>query len=245
LFNWTEASGIYPNVASRLKSQKRQHGFLRDALSKNQVIQLLAAIDTSTIQGKRNLALINLLVRTGLRTIEASRLLVSDIKQKSGTTILLVQGKGQTSKTDFVILYPSTLKPIQDYLHARGDVQTDAPLFVSHSDRNSGSKLATRTIRNIVKDHLRAIGIDDKRVSAHSLRHSCFSLAAEAGCSILEVQQLARHRSITTSAIYVHTTERLKNNAESRIEEFLSDEAVASPEISNNGNGNGGDKNSE
>lgn len=233
-FAWAEVSGVYVNVASKLKGQRKAKGFLKDALNSEQVWQLLSSIDRGSIIGLRDHAMINLLVRSGLRTMETAQLLVKDVRSHSGTTILLVKGKNRSTKDDFVVLTPGALAPIQDYLRARGDVEEDEPLFASHSDRNSGGKLSTRTIRDIVKSRLRDIGIDDKRISAHSLRHTCISLAIQGGASLLEAQQMARHSSSNTTMIYVHTSDRLKNSAECRVDEFLS---KARPQTRNCGNG--------
>jgi integrase/recombinase XerD len=231
-FAWAEVSGVYVNVASKLKGQRKAKGFLKDALSPEQVWQLLSSIDRGNIIGIRDHALINLLVRSGLRTIETARLLVKDVRSHSGTTILLVQGKNRSTKDDFVVLTPSALAPIQEYLRARGDVTEDEPLFTSHSDRNAGGKLSTRTIRDIVKSRLRDIGIDDQRISAHSLRHTCISLAIQGGASLLEAQQMARHSSSNTTMIYVHTSDRVNNSAEYRVDQVLAD---VSPETRNYG----------
>ena len=46
------------------------------------------------------------------------------------------------------------------------------PLFITHGRNNSSDRIRTRSIRGIVKELLRQIGIDDMRYTAHSLRHS-------------------------------------------------------------------------
>ena len=112
------------------------------------------------------------MLRTGLRTIEIIRADIEDIRQQSGEAILWIHGKGRDSKNEFVLLTHEALKPIYEYLQARGRVKEPGPLFVSLSDRNRNKRLTTRSIRRIVKEHLRDICLDSDRLTAHSLRHT-------------------------------------------------------------------------
>jgi len=88
------------------------------------------------------------------------------------------------------------------------------PLFASTSNRNSGGRLTTRTIRGLVKKQLRGIGLDDSRKSAHSLRHTFATLALSNGAPVTQVQEAMRHKDISTTMVYVHLMNRLKNAAE-------------------------------
>jgi len=63
---------------------------------------LLSQIDTSTVQGKRDYAIINLMARTGLRTMEVVGANVGNIRQNGGEALLYVQGKRRDSKDSFV-----------------------------------------------------------------------------------------------------------------------------------------------
>ena len=220
-FRWTGGMKLYPDIAEGIKTAKNGRGFHKDPLTISQIKSLLASIDQATLAGKRDYALINLLIRTGLRTIEIIRADVGDIRQQSGEALLWIQGKGQDAKDQFVVLTPDTLGPIHEYLKARGNPGKDAALFASVSDRNDGDGLTTRTIRRIVKDRLRGIGIDSDRLTAHSLRHTGITLALQAGASIQEAQALARHANINTTLIYSHNIDRLKNAPERKIDKLL------------------------
>jgi len=72
-FKWAESEGLGKNVAQGIKGTRRARGFMKDPLTVDDVSGLLGSIDRSTIEGKRDYALINLLIRTGLRTIETTR----------------------------------------------------------------------------------------------------------------------------------------------------------------------------
>src|SRR3989338_6131289 len=115
-FEWAEGMKLYPNIAKGVKGAKHPRGFKKDPLTVDQAKELLASLDRSTVLGKRDFALINLLLRTGLRTIEAVRADVGDIRQQSGEAILWIHGKGRDTKDEFVLLTEKTLKPINEYL---------------------------------------------------------------------------------------------------------------------------------
>ncbi|MBK7141480.1 MAG: site-specific integrase [bacterium] len=129
-FEWLEASKIYPNVARGIKGSKRVKGFRKDCLTIGQVCDLFQSLDRSDLSGKRDYALLNLLVTTGLRTVEVTRADIGDIRQEGGEAVLWIQGKGHAAKDDFVLVPFETLRPIREYLSARGALRT-----MNHSSR--------------------------------------------------------------------------------------------------------------
>jgi len=220
-FEWLEGMKYYPNVAKSIKGSKRARGFRKDPLTVNQIRELLSSIDTTTLHGKRDYALLNLLIRTGLRTIEIVRANLEDMRQESGEAVLWIQGKGRDSKDEFVLLTEDTLKPIRKYLKARGRISDKDPLFASLSDRNRNQRLTTFSISRLVKRRLRGVGLNDGRITAHSLRHTAITLSLLAGATIQEAQTLGRHADINTTLIYAHNINRLSNAPERKIEALL------------------------
>lgn len=83
---------------------------------------MLASIDRSTEKGMCDFAILNLMLRTGLRGIEIVRANCRDIQTKAGVDVLYVQGKGRASKDNFVVLTPKALSPIAAYLEKRSNV---------------------------------------------------------------------------------------------------------------------------
>lgn len=221
-YKYLEAERITPNIAGSIKGAKSQGNFRKDALTLEQAKAVLDSIDATTLEGKRNYALVNLLIRTGLRTIEVERANVEDIRQQGGQAVLYVMGKGRDEKDAFVLLTESSLRPIREYLRARGKTDNKAPLFASQSDRNQGGRLTTRSISRIVKDALVAAGIDSDRITAHSLRHTAVTFALLGGATIQEAQGMARHKSINTTMIYAHNIDRIDKAAEHKIDTLLS-----------------------
>jgi integrase/recombinase XerC/integrase/recombinase XerD len=222
-FAYAEGMGYYPNIAKGVKGARQSRAHQKDSLTVSQVEELLESVDCSTLQGKRDFALLNLLVRTGLRTIEVIRANIEDIRQEGGEAVLWIQGKGRDAKDAFVLLTNETLAPIYDYLQARGEAEDGDPLFTSASDRNRGERLSTRTIRRIVKDHLRKIGLNSGRLTAHSLRHTAITLSLKAGATVQEAQAFGRHSNINTTLIYAHNIDRIAQAPERKIDVILAE----------------------
>lgn len=214
LFAWLEGEKVFPDISRGVKGAKRARGFRKDCLTPSQIRGALTSIDRTTPEGLRDFALLNLLVRTGLRVIEISRAEVGDLRQEAGEAVLWIRGKGRDSKDDFVLLVEDTLRPLQAYLTSRGQLPEQAPLFASCSDRNQGQGLTTRSISRIVKERLRAIGLDSRRLTAHSLRHTAITLSIKGGASLQQAQAMARHTDPKTTMIYFHNLDRLQAGAE-------------------------------
>ena len=214
LFAYLEAEGQYPNIARGIKGLKRPRGFMKEALTGDQARRLLDTIAENGIRAKRDYAIINLMIRTGLREIEIIRANVGDIGSETGELVLRVQGKGRDMKDDFVLLVPDTYGPIADYLAARGNPEPGGPLFVSHGNKNKGGRLSTRAIRHMIGERLAQAGLKSEKVTAHSLRHTAATLALLGGANILDVKDMLRHRDLNTTLIYVHNLKRVSEGAE-------------------------------
>ncbi len=214
LYQWLESKRIYPDITRNIKGARRPKGFRKDSLTPSQLRQALDSMEIKSLEGLRDYALFNLMARTGLRDIEVSRALIEDMRQEAGQPVLWIQGKGRDTKDDFVLLQEQALDPIRQYLHARGEIQDKDPLFISHSDRNSGQSLTSRSISRIIKEALKAIGLDDKRLTAHSLRHTAITLSIKGGASLQQAQAMARHSDPKTTLIYFHNLDRIQAGAE-------------------------------
>lgn len=206
-YEWTESNKIYPNVAKGVKSPTRIQAFRKRPLSVEQINRLLDYFSNKDI---RDYAIVNLLLRTGLRTIEVVRANVEDITFKGSQRVLLIQGKGRVDKDDFVILTDKTFEPIRRYLDTRGKVSGSEPLFVSNSNNSKGNRLTTRTISYIVKEGLKAIGLDERCFTAHSLRHTTAVNILIGGGTLEMVQFTLRHTNPSTTQIYTSTLNEIR-----------------------------------
>ena len=154
----------------------------------------------------RNYAMINLMLRTGLRTIEVSRADVGDITTKRDRRILKVWGKGRAEKDSFVVLTDPAYLPIKEYLdNTRPYAKAAEPLFAGIGLGHNGNRLSTRSIQSICKEALRGIGLEGHEYSAHSLRHTTGTQILLNGGTMMDVQNVLRHSTPSTSQIYVNT----------------------------------------
>jgi integrase/recombinase XerC/integrase/recombinase XerD len=217
-YEWTEANKYYPNIAKGIKTPKRKQQFKKQPLLPAQATALLNFYQDRAL---RDYAIISLLLRTGLRTIEVIRATVEDITFKGGQRVLLVQGKGRDEKDNFVLLTDKTYQPIADYLATRGNINSSEPLFTSTSNNSKGDRLTTRTISYIAKEGLKAIGLDESSYTAHSLRHTTAVNILRAGGSLETAQFTLRHSNPATTQIYTATLNeerRLQNSGEALID---------------------------
>lgn len=216
-FDWTEAEGLYPNVAGKIKGAKLNREPKKDYLTSAQAKAVLAGMERSTLQGKRNYAIVTLMLTGGLRDIEVSRANVEDMRTAGNNTVLYIQGKGRDEKAEYVIVPAQVEEAVRDYLKARGHADAKAPMFASESNNSKGQRMTTRSISGICKAAMLNAGFNSERLTAHSLRHTAVTLALMAnGGNIQEAQQFARHANIATTQIYAHNLEK-ENNKCSRL----------------------------
>ena len=220
-YQWAEANKFYPNIAKDIKTPKRKQQFKKQALTDIQAQALLEYYQNKQAEALRDYAVVNLLLRTGLRTVELTRSNIEDITFKDSKRILFIQGKGRDEKDNFVILTDKTYSPINEYLKTRGALKTKEPLFTSASNNNSGGRLTTRSISKIAKEGLKAIGLNDRNFTAHSLRHTTACSLIRSGASLEEIQGVLRHTNPATTQIYLSSIAdetRLNRNTEALLD---------------------------
>lgn len=216
-FKWTDQSGLYPNVADHVKGAKIDTEHKKDYLTTSQSLKLLEGVNRSGLKGKRDYAIMALMITTGLRTISVINADIKDIRAAGDDTVLYYKGKGHDDKAVYVKLAEPVEAAIREYLAARGEKDSSQPLFTSMAHRNTGERLTTRSISRIVKDHLKGVGLDSDRLTAHSLRHTAATLNLMNGGTLEETQQMLDHSSINTTMIYSQHLTRAKNNSEKRV----------------------------
>lgn len=151
---------------------------------------------------ERNFAMITLLLNCGLRLAELIGINVSDIDFENEK--LNVIGKGNKERT--IYLNEACIKAINNYLKVR---PTDN---IKYEDRDAlflseqRKRISRRTVQYVVKDELRAAGIDKpNEYSVHKLRHTAATLMYKYGnVDIRALQELLGHASISTTQIYTH-----------------------------------------
>lgn len=220
-YAWTESTMLYPNIARSVRPPRGKKGFKKMHLNESEATQLLAYLKSKSL---RDYAIVNLILRTGLRTIEVIRADVGDIKHKRGRRILKVWGKGFDDKDNFVILGDATWMPIQEYLNTREKTRKDEPLFLTEGKGHRGARMSTRSVQYVCKEAMKSIGLDGHEYSAHSLRHTTAVLILKNGGDWQDVQRVLRHASPATSQIYTATIEeevRLDRNPEGILDNVI------------------------
>lgn len=196
----------------RRKSSKKHR---RDALTDDEVKTLLQLPDVSTAAGRRDLAMLTLMLYTGARSIEVHRANVEDLVLKSGRLVLRIQGKGHSEADEVLVLsHPAVRQALETWRRDRKTIQ--GALFVSMSNRSEGERLSLRSIRGIIRGYLSQVVTGYK--TTHSLRHTAITKAIKNGAPIEKVRSMARHASIETTMIYFHEAERVEDPAEDFID---------------------------
>ena len=203
-YAWAESSRLHPNIARDVRSPRTGKGFKKLHLSE---VEIEALLEYARDRSLRDYAMLNLIVRTGLRTVEVVRADIGDIKVKKGRRILYVMGKGHDSKDDFVILTDAAWGPLKQYLTARGESAKRHPLFATEGKGHRGGRMCPRGVQYICKNAIKAIGLDSHEYSAHSLRHTTAVLMLKNGADWKDVQRVLRHSSPVTTQIYTASIE--------------------------------------
>jgi len=183
------------------------------ALQREEARALLGAIDLSTALGKRDYALIMLLLRTGIRRSEAAALTLGDLTMEQGYHVAIIRhGKG--NRRGLAKLPVEVKQAIDTYLPAveRTEACPEAPLFVGFrkGDHPQEVPISGTLIERVVKQRAQAIGVT---MSPHGMRASFITLAFEGGADLTLVQDAARHKDPRTTRRYQKRRESLHRNA--------------------------------
>jgi integrase/recombinase XerD len=175
-------------------------------LDQEEVERLLAATDNTTLEGKRDAAMLELLYAAGLRVSELVGLGIYRVDLEMGC--VTVMGKG--SKERVVPIGIPASKSIMQYLEnvrsrLLGPMRSEA-LFVTRR----GRPMTRQAFWKIVKKAANAAGIR-KEISPHTLRHSFATHLVQNDADLRWVQIMLGHADISTTEIYTHVARhRLK-----------------------------------
>jgi integrase/recombinase XerD len=177
-------------------------------LTEEEMERLLAAPDTSSPEGLRDRAMLELMYATGMRISEVISLKLSDMDLDAG--LMTCHGKG--SKERRVPLGKSATRWLEEYKRARARTgKAGKPhLFLN----GHGQPLTRQVAWAIVKRYAAAAGLRD--ISPHTLRHSFATHLIQRGADSRSVQALLGHSDISTTQIYTHMTDRHLRSAYDR-----------------------------
>ncbi|MEW6470707.1 MAG: tyrosine-type recombinase/integrase [Actinomycetota bacterium] len=185
-------SGRLAGVVPPLKGRVRM--VPPSPVSEDMARRLLASCDTTTATGRRDAAILTVLIRLGLRAQEVASLRLEDIDWRRGE--LSVAGKG--GRADVVPIPIDVGKALAAYLRGGRPTTTSRAVFVK----------ATAPFGPMTPDGVAAVvrlscnRAGQPRVGPHRLRHLVATATLRAGAPLAEVAQLLRHADVTTTALY-------------------------------------------
>lgn len=151
----------------------------------------------------RDISILELLFVGGLRVSELCSLVFNDINLKHNA--IMIHGKGNKERLIY-LENREVILALNSYLYQRKNAGIGLPyLFIT----KFGQVLSTQAVRNLVTKYTKLAGIK-KNITPHVFRHTFASLLLEEGVDIKYIQDFLGHSSISTTQIYLHTTNRQK-----------------------------------
>lgn len=169
------------------------------ALGDHQARALLDAPDPETLKGKRDRALLAVLLYHGLRREELCLLKVRDIHDRRGVPHLRIHGKG--SKIRHVPLHPASAERLHTYLEAAGHGSlADGPLF--QPVRKPGLPMTGDGVYKCIRSYAASAGLAVDGLGVHGLRATAATNALDHEADIAKVQEWLGHANIATTRLY-------------------------------------------
>ena len=194
-----------PRMAMNIPRPRKDH-HLPTVLSQDEVARLLRRGRTH-----KQRAILYLLYSAGLRVGELVRLRPEDLELERN---LLRVRRGKGRKDRYTLLAKRAVEAVSTY---RDAYPTGEWLFPG--GRRRDRHLTTRSVQRIVKNAAEAAGIQ-KRVTAHTLRHSFATHLLEGGTNLRIIQDLLGHKSARTTQVYTHVAQSTLGSVRSPLDEM-------------------------
>lgn len=192
---------LFQDPAEALDVPNQPQRLPKAILSAKEVAKLMAAPDMRTARGYRNRIILEVLYDTGVRRAELSDIKLADLDLDGG--FIRITGKGDKQRV--VPLSTRVCELIGNYLlFVRPQmVQGEDPGYLVVN--RWGKRLDPNGVWAAVRRCVQLAGIK-KRVSTHSLRHSCATHMLKNGAPVRHIQEMLGHASINTTQIYTRVT---------------------------------------
>ena len=174
---------------------------------------LLQAPDRQRLKGKRDRALLALLLACGLRRHEAVTLTLDRLQQREEHwAIVDLVSKGGHVRT----------VPVPDWVRSELD-ELDAAVIdrgrlfrrVNKVGKAWGEGITEKAVWHIVKESARSIGVE--KLAPHDLRRTCARLCHASGGELEQIQFLLGHVSVQTTERYLGCKQRIRSAVNDRI----------------------------
>jgi site-specific recombinase XerD len=192
-----------PQIASGIRAVKgsRQEGRRTgNWLTREQAQMWLNAPDIRTLKGRRDRALLAVLIGCGLRRSEAANLSFDHVQQRDGRWVL-VDLIGKRDKVRSVPIPNWTKSAIDTWGQASGVMEGFVFRAVNKGDRVMGDGITPQAIRNIVAEY--ASKLAHAGIAPHDLRRTFAKLAYKGGAALDQIQLSLGHESIQTTEDYL------------------------------------------
>ncbi|HWB99188.1 MAG TPA: tyrosine-type recombinase/integrase [Bryobacteraceae bacterium] len=174
-------------------------------LTKAQAEVLLNAPDATTLKGRRDRALLALLLGCGLRRGEAVALTVEHIQQRDGRWVIVdLRGKHGRIRT---VPVPAWVKQALDvWTQAAGIADSRLLRSLNRHGRIIGDSMSPQAVLAVVVSYGRELGL---KLKPHDLRRTCAKLCRATGGELEQIQLLLGHASIQTTERYLGSRQNL------------------------------------
>ena len=198
----------------RVKGAKRLGVRVGNWLTAEQGKRLLIAADEASLRGRRDYAMLAVLLGCGLRRAELTGLRIEDLQLREEHWVIAdLVGKGGHVRT---IPVPDWVKAGVDNWVAAAGITT-GPLLrsINKAGRIWGNGFSPKVIWGVVKD--KAASCEFPSLAPHDLRRTCARLCHQAGGELEQIQFLLGHVSVQTTERYLGCKQRFRNAVNDRI----------------------------
>ena len=192
------------------------------ALSDSQARKLLDAPPKNTLKGKRDRAILAILLYHGMRREELCNLKVKDLQSREGVSHFKIHGKG--GKIRFIPVNPVAQRLISAYMEACGHKEElKGPLFRPVRNNRTGElnrALNPNSVyRNILRKygHQSGLNAEVKGLCVHSLRATAATNALSHDADIAKVQEWLGHANVSTTRLYDRRSTRPEDSPTFRV----------------------------
>lgn len=216
----------------KLIPPKKDKGYY-SVLSEKEAQSLLRQPDRRTLIGKRDHAILRLMLTYGLRVNEIARLKFDDIEKErvNGQQKIWIRdrkGKLGNRADTAIILNNKVLAAFDEWMASCGvHFQPDTPVFagfiwslamgglvINHSRIREKRKLSVKALENIIEKYVQKAGLHhaDRVISPHALRHTALTMLAKSGIGLVDLKYTAGHQNVNTTMIYLHSVQSYKDH---------------------------------
>jgi len=197
-------------------------------LTADEVKALLRVPDRRTLKGRRDYALLLLMLSSGLRKAEVCSLSIENLTTYRNQTVVDVIGKGQKQRRvaltsevmEAVLDYQKSLKNALPHLLTQESTAAPArPLFFTLGERGNCEPVPlTHKAVDCLMRRVKKAALLTKRITPHTTRHTFATSLLDKGVDLRTVQELLGHSHIRTTEKYLHTSDEKKIDAVSRLQ---------------------------